>query len=73
MLKRLFLTLGFIGLMGLSAPLRAAQMGGAGPSIFINPTDINTGELVPPKPVSYTITINNPGKSLLYISKLKYL
>lgn len=72
MVKWFFLIIGFIGLMGLGAPLRAEEMGRPGPSISVNPTDVNAGELVPPETVSYTITVNNSGKSLLYISKIKY-
>lgn len=72
MAKWFFLIIGFIGLMGLGAPLRAEEMGRPGPSISVNPSNVYTGDLVPPETVNYTITVNNSGKSLLYISKIKY-
>lgn len=72
MVKYIFLIIGFVALLGLGVPLRAEEMGRPGPSIFVNPAEVNTGDLVSPEPVNYTISVTNLGNSLLYISKIKY-
>jgi hypothetical protein len=72
MVKRIFFIFGFVCLVGLGAPLSAQEMGRPGPSMVVNPTEVNTGDLVSPEPVNFTITVTNLGNSLLYISKIKY-
>jgi hypothetical protein len=72
MVKYIVLIIGIVALMGLGVPLRAEEIGRPGPSILINPTEVNTGNLVSPEPVHYTLSVTNLGNSLLYISKIKY-
>jgi hypothetical protein len=72
MVKTIFLIVGFVALVGLGAPLRAEEMGRPGPIIFVNPTVVNTGDIISSEPVNYTLTVNNSGTALLYISKIRY-
>jgi hypothetical protein len=69
---RTFLVIGFLCFNGLMGPLKAEEIGGSAPSIFLNPTSINASDLIETQPATYRIAINNVGKSLLYISKIEY-
>lgn len=72
MVKRILLISGFICLMTLGSSLRAGEVRSSEPSIFLNPTSLNVGELVPPKSVIRSIVVKNFGDSSLYISKIKF-
>lgn len=72
MFYRTLLLIGFFCLNGWVTPLKAEEIGGSAPSIFLNPTSINAGDLIDTQSVTHRIAINNVGKSLLYISKIEY-
>ncbi len=72
MFQRILLLTAFLFLFGSASYIFAQDRGHPGPSIFLQPTNINTGDLITPEPIVYNITINNFGKSFLYISKIKY-
>lgn len=72
MFKRILLLTALLFLIGSASSIIAQDRGNPGPSIFLQPTNIDAGNLITPEPVEYNITINNFGKSLLYISKIKY-
>ena len=72
MVKRILLISGCICLMALGSTLKAGEVGVNEPSIFLNPTSLNVGELVSPKPIIRSIVVKNLGKSSLYISKIKF-
>lgn len=72
MFKRILLLTAFLCLIGPTSSLFAQDKEKQDPSIFLQPININAGDLVTPEPVVYNITVDNFGKSLLYISKIKY-
>jgi hypothetical protein len=72
MVKTILFIFVFAALIGLGAPLRAEEMVRPGPSILVDPAEVNTGTLVSPEPVHYTLSVTNLGNALLYISKIKY-
>jgi hypothetical protein len=72
MFKRALFIIGFICMIALEVSLKAAESEKPFPAIFLNPTDFNIGDLKSPEPVMRRIVVKNFGRSLLYISKIKY-
>jgi hypothetical protein len=72
MFKRILSVSGLIFLMAWGPLLKAAEAGKQGPTISLNPTAFNVGDIQSPAPVTRRIVIKNIGESLLYISKVKY-
>jgi hypothetical protein len=73
MSKSILFVVIFLGLMALVAPIMAGELRKSpAPSIVLNPSVLNVGDLAAPGPATFSIIINNSGDSLLYISKIKY-
>jgi hypothetical protein len=70
--KRFLLIIWLSGLIVLGGPLRAEEKEKSGPSISLSPLSFDLGKLTSDLPVVRSVTVNNFGKSLLYISKIKY-
>ena len=72
MVKRILVIIGLIWLLAPVTSLTAEEGEKINPRIILTPTTFLVGELIPPGPYFQSITINNFGKSLLYISKIKF-
>ncbi len=72
-MRRLILfMIGFFSLMAINLPLIAGGIVKPGPKIVLNPTELNVGDLADSGPVTYRVTVDNVGESLLRIYKIKY-
>jgi len=72
MFKRILLIIGMVWWLAAGMSLMAEEGEMINPRIVLNPTTFHVGELTPPGPYFQSIAINNIGKSLLYISKIKF-
>jgi hypothetical protein len=70
--KHIILLMGLLGLLVFEGSAKAAELNALSPSILLDPTVFDLGNVVPPIPVIETISVTNLGKSILYISKIKY-
>jgi hypothetical protein len=72
MFKRIFLMAGLAWMLTAGMPLMAQEGDWTNPRIVLGPTTFQVGELATSGTYLETIVINNLGRSLLYISKIKF-
>ena len=72
MRRRILFMIGFFVFLAIHLPLIAEGIERSAPKIVVNPTAFYVGNLAETGPVTYLITVDNVGGSLLRISKIKY-